>query len=62
MNRWREKCNVTVWDYAGINADPSAILTSEGCSQQQGSSVPSSLALMMDYIKDSKAAIQGEEI
>lgn len=25
-------------------------------------SVPSSLALMMDYIKDSKAAIQGEEI
>lgn len=32
-----EKCTLTVWDYAGINGDPSAILTSEGRSQLQRS-------------------------
>lgn len=33
------KCTITVQDYAGIKADPSAMLTSDGHSQLQQSKV-----------------------
>lgn len=34
-----EKCTITVQDYAGIKADPPAMLTSDGRSQLQRSKV-----------------------
>lgn len=51
-----EKCTIIVQDYAGIKADLSAINEWRTLSIAVEQSVPTSLALTMDYIKDSEAA------